>query len=416
MKKWKLVSMFATMSLAISLVITGCGEETKITAKPVIEGDALDPASWSKAYPEQYKSYLRNNEEAKTDFGGSVPESKFISEPEIVKLFAGYGFSKEYNEDRGHTNALDDLLASDRVNEKTPGSCLSCKTPYVPKLMKEMGSAYYTTPVKELVKTKNVKHAIGCASCHNPETNELEVTKPDVIEGWKKLGIDVKTASQKEMRTLVCAQCHIEYTMKKDTKEIIFPWDNGREPEQVLAYYDKIDFFDWEHPDSKAKMLKAQHPEFETFSTSVHGTAGVSCADCHMPYMTENGKKMSSHWWTSPLKTIEVSCKTCHTQDVDWLKERVINTQSRTFNQQTKAGKSLVEAHEAIKFALLATGNDQDKVKKAQDLLRKGQWHWDWVAAENSRGFHNPVQSMDSLSKAMDYAHQAKEMAESAHN
>ena len=44
---------------------------------------------------------------------------------------------------------------------------------------------------------------------------------------------------------------------------------------------------DWIHADSKTPMLKAQHPDFEIWTTSVHADAGVTCVDCHMPYMRE---------------------------------------------------------------------------------------------------------------------------------
>ena len=43
-------------------------------------------------------------------------------------------------------------------------------------------------------------------------------------------------------------------------------------------------FTDWVHAASKVPMIKMQHPEYETFIDGTHGAAGVSCADCHMPY------------------------------------------------------------------------------------------------------------------------------------
>ncbi|MDT3698714.1 MAG: ammonia-forming cytochrome c nitrite reductase subunit c552 [Thermincola sp.] len=396
--------------LSITLIlIAGCNGKTEEAAKIVpISENELDPAVWGKYYPSQYTSYLKNDEIAKTDFGGSVKESKFITEPEIKELFKGYGFSKEYNEDRGHTYALEDMLASKRVGPTTPGSCLSCKTPSAPKLMAQMGDAYFTTPVVELA--KQAKHSIACADCHDSKTMDLKVTRPAFIEAMKERGVDVSKATKQEMRSYVCGQCHVEYYFQKDSQKVTYPWTEGMEPDQINAYYDKMNFSDWEHPDSKAKMRKVQHPEFETWSSGTHGSAGVSCSDCHMPYMREDGKKISSHWWTSPLKTIDVSCQTCHKQDAKWLKDRVLNTQTKTFEMQTRAAKVLTEAHQAVKNALGDAGADKNKIKEAQELTAKAQWYWDWVAAENSRGFHNPVQTMDSLGIAIDYAHKAKEL------
>ena len=58
--------------------------------------------------------------------------------------------------------------------------------------------------------------------------------------------------------------------------------------ENIEEYYDEKEFKDWVHPISKAKMIKAQHPDYETYTTGIHAKKGVSCADCHMPYKTES--------------------------------------------------------------------------------------------------------------------------------
>jgi formate-dependent nitrite reductase cytochrome c552 subunit len=53
----------------------------------------------------------------------------------------------------------------------------------------------------------------------------------------------------------------------------------------MYEYYAKIPHgfvMDWQHPDSRAKMLKAQHPDFEFFSRGVHAKSGVSCAYCRL--------------------------------------------------------------------------------------------------------------------------------------
>lgn len=412
------------MAGLLAILTAGCSEETKETAEKnkkddagsspavVIAEDEFDPAVWGQVFPLQYQSYLKNSEELKTTYGGSVKESKFISEPEIIELFKGYGFSKSYNEDRGHTFALDDMLSSGRVGEATPGSCLTCKTPSAVKKIKDMGLAYYSTPVLELA--KDVKHSIACADCHEPGSPVLKVERPAFISAMKERGIDVTKASQKEMRTYVCAQCHVEYYFAPGTKEVTFPWAKGLEPDKIEEYYNELAFSDWEHPDSKAKMRKVQHPEFETWSTGVHGTAGVSCADCHMPKLNENGQTYSSHQWTSPLKAIEFTCTTCHSKGVDWLKDRVANTQDRTYKLLKKASQVNVQAHAAIKEALAAKGADQTKIQEAQKMVVKAQWYWDWVAAENSMGFHNPIQAVESLGNSIDYAYQAINLAKSA--
>ena len=78
-----------------------------------------------------------------TAFGGSEPYSKLEKDPRLVTLFAGYPFSKDYDEERGHMNALDDVRTTERVNETTAATCYSCKSSNNPQLWDEMGMAEY---------------------------------------------------------------------------------------------------------------------------------------------------------------------------------------------------------------------------------------------------------------------------------
>ena len=117
------------------------------------------------------------------------------------------------------------------------------------------------------------------------------------------------------MRSLVCAQCHVEYYFKGDGKRVTYPWHNGLKVEEAEAYYDTVGHVDWVHADSGANVLKAQHPEFELWSQGIHARSGVSCADCHMPYVREGAVKVSDHWLRSPLTNVSQACGTCHKQD-----------------------------------------------------------------------------------------------------
>ena len=138
-------------------------------------------------------------------------------------------------------------------------------------------------------------------------------------------------------------------------------------------------------------MLKAQHPEFENWVTSVHHDAGVTCVDCHMPYMRENGQKYTSHWMTNPLKTTEQSCLKCHDESAETLIDRVKTINDNTFKLQRIAGQTCAQAHLTIQAAM-ARGATDEQLAPARLLIREGQWYWDWAAAENSYGFHNPAE------------------------
>lgn len=376
-----------------------------------------DTEVWGKNYPLYYESYKKTLEQAPspTGYGGSVKEQKSKMQPELLMNFKGYPFSEDYTEDRGHLYALEDLRESKRVSAKSKGACITCKTPYLEQFYQEMGWDYANRPLSELM--DRAKHPINCANCHDPETMALRVINPAFIEGMQKRGIDVSKASREEMRSYVCAQCHSEYHMQPNTSKVVFPWDKGLTPQEMYEFYaTKPAGFtqDFVHPDSQVPVLKAQHPDYEEWQNGPHGKAGVSCADCHMPYMRQNGQKYSSHWMTSPLKHLDDSCTPCHTQGKEWLFGQVKAFQDNVWQLQHMAGQNVARAHGAIQKASQVASVNQAELANAREFLRRAQWYWDYVAAANSMGFHNPVQELNTLGQAIDLAHQAIDAANKA--
>jgi nitrite reductase (cytochrome c-552) len=170
-------------------------------------------------------------------------------------------------------------------------------------------------------------------------------------------------------------------------------------------------------------MLKAQHPEYETWINGPHGSAGVSCADCHMTYKRLDGKKkISDHQWTSPLKDPDMAaCRQCHTDKTpEYLKGRVVDTQEKVFAQLLIAQEVSVRAHEAIRRASEYTGpkpaDYDDLMIEAREWCRKGQFFWDYVSAENSVGFHNPTKALDTLAKSQQFSQKSVDAAVRASN
>lgn len=174
------------------------------------------------------------------------------------------------------------MLATKRLGEAKPGTCMTCKSSHVPQLMKTLGAErFYATPVKELMAQFNPKHPISCADCHDAKTQALRISRPAFREAMAQRGIDLTKATRQEMRTYTCAQCHVEYYFRGPGRYLVFPWAKGLKLEEMEAYYDEIQFKDWEHGETKAPLIKIQHPEFELWSTGIHARSGVSCADCH---------------------------------------------------------------------------------------------------------------------------------------
>lgn len=415
MSNLKRVLMLAMVAIFAMAIMAACGSKTdnSSASEPIDTGlpaDTISNEAFKDLFPLQYESFNATKDMSDTKFGGSVPTSKFdqSKEPLLPILFNGYGFAWEYNEDRGHVYANEDIEKIKRINDKSPGACLTCKSTAVPKLLEEgnMGDGYWKANFRAevLPAAKEMGHSpIGCTDCHDPQTMELRVTRPSFAKAMEAQGIDISNPTKNEMRTYVCAQCHVEYYFESTKGEVVFPWNNGFKPEDMYEYYETTAKdagwkSDWKHNISGAPMLKAQHPEFETWNEGTHGKNGVSCSDCHMPYERSDGnKKVSSHNWTSPLKNIEASCRTCHAdKTAEELKNNVESTQETHKDALDKAEEIGVTAHYYVNRMITAKA-PADKIAEAQELVRKGQWFVDIVAAENSTGFHNPQGMMDSL-------------------
>lgn len=376
----------------------------------LIEIAAMEPDSsmWGINFPNQYTTFLRTEtNNARTPYGGSDPVQKLDVDPRLRTLFAGMAFSKDYKEDRGHRWSLTDVRETGRVNEKTPGTCYSCKSANTPMLWAEMGAAEFArTPFMEL--GKQIDQPIGCANCHEAGTMRLIVTNPALEAALQAQGKDWRTFTRQEMRTVVCANCHVEYYFAGEGKLLVFPWSKGASIEKIEEFYNEIGFSDWTHAESGASMIKMQHPEYELYSAgSTHFNAGVSCADCHMPYTRDGAVKFSTHDVHSPLLNPAASCGTCHT-NVDYVVGRVTAIQNQVWVTMSASEDALVEAIAAIKTAAETAGADPQLIEEARALHRAAQLRWDFIAAENSMGFHNPEEALRILAAATDLARQAQ--------
>ena len=200
-------------------------------------------------------------------------------------------FSKEYNEDRGHVNSLYDVRNTDRVNEKTPGTCYSCKSSDNPRLWAEMGMAEYDkTPFADL--GQQINNPIGCANCHDANTMRLVVTNPALEEALAAQGKDWKTFTAKR-----CARWCAPTAMSSITLRAMaisdLPVDKGHHRNQIDAY-DVAGFKDWEYPDTATLMIKMQQ-RYEMYTADSTLLGGVARADCHMPYTRDGAAKFSTH-------------------------------------------------------------------------------------------------------------------------
>jgi nitrite reductase (cytochrome c-552) len=210
------------------------------------------------------------------------------------------------------------------------------------------------------------------------------------------------------MRAYVCGQCHVEYYFQGAEKRLTFPWDKGLQADRILAYYDEIGFKDWVHKETEAPSLKAQHPEFETWSQGVHARSGVSCADCHMPYIRVGAQKISDHHVRSPLLNIANACQTCHRYPESEIRERVDQIQNRHYELRNHAMDALMDLIRDVKDAK-GKGLDDEQLKKPRDFQRKAAFLLDFAEAENSTGFHAPQEGSRILGLSLDYSRQGQQ-------
>lgn len=368
---------------------------------------------WGKSYPREYNTWAKTADmDFKSKHLGNMREDVLESRPEMVVLWAGYAFAQAYESPRGHKYALEDIrntLRTGAPNENTkdmqPSTCWTCKSPDVPRLMHEHGIAeFYKTPWSKF--GHEVVNPIGCADCHDPITMNLTITRPGLIEAFERQGKDIKNATPQEMRSLVCAQCHVEYFFKGEGKYLTFPWDKGMTMEDMEKYYDDLEYSDWTHAVSKAPMLKTQHPDYEIFMMGPHAKRGLSCADCHMPYKSEGGIKYSDHHIMSPLKNVASTCQTCHKDSEENLKNYVYEYQDKALEIRNIIEKDLSKAHIMAKLAW-DNGATEAQMKNALQLIRQAQWRWDFVAASHGATFHAPVESQRILAHSLDRTHKA---------
>ena len=382
--------------------------------KNVIKGIEARNELFKNDFPREYQTWT---ETAKTDFesefNGNIAVDALEKRPEMVILWAGYAFSKDYSTPRGHMHAIEDITASLRTGSPMsptegpqPSTCWTCKSPDVPRMMEALGvDSFYNN--KWGAMGAEIVNPIGCSDCHDPETMNLHISRPALIEAFQRQGKDITKATPQEMRSLVCAQCHVEYYFKGDGKYLTFPWDKGFTVEDMEAYYDEAGFYDYIHKLSRTPILKAQHPDYEICQMGIHGQRGVSCADCHMPYKSEGGVKFSDHHIQSPLAMIDRTCQVCHRESEETLRNNVYERQRKANEIRNRLEQELAKAHIEAKFAW-DKGATETQMKDVLALIRQAQWRWDFGVASHGGSFHAPQEIQRILSHGLDRAMQAR--------
>ncbi|WP_314940756.1 ammonia-forming cytochrome c nitrite reductase [Porphyromonas endodontalis] len=424
LKRWQGWALFvATMvvvfclGLLASSIMQRRAEVASIFANKKVEIAPQEArnAIFQSNYPKEYETWLQTADTSfSSEFNGNKPADVLAQRPEMVIFWAGYAFSKDYSAPRGHYYAIQDMLHTlrtgspgvDGMDDIQPATCWACKSPDVPRMMQAMGvEAFYNQ--KWSAMGSEIVNPIGCADCHDTETMDLRISRPALIEAFGRMGKDITKATHQEMRSLVCAQCHVEYYFRKENKYLTFPWDKGTSMEDVEKYYDEMDYYDYIHAISKTPILKAQHPDFEIAQLGIHAQRGVACADCHMPYMSQGGMKFSDHHIQSPLNYIDRTCQVCHRESEEVLRKNVYDRQRMANEIRNKLEKELAAAHIEAKFAW-DKGATEATMKPVLRYIHQAQWRWDYGVASHGASFHAPQEVTRILSNGLERALQAR--------
>ena len=423
------------LCMALAFVLVGCESPKPQAVKTVTIPDGeIDPAVWGKAYPEEFELWKKTMEPVATRRskyktgmdGGAVSVDKLSEFPYMALLFNGWGFGVEYNEPRGHAYMIRDQVDIDATRIGAGGVCLSCKSPYAPGLQKEMGVNYYKTPFKEVlgkIPEKNRELGVACIDCHDNKDMSLKISRGfTLIEAYKSMGVDPAKLTRQEMRSAVCAQCHVTYNIPKDKENksvgLYFPWQNSKfgaiTIEDIIKQIRKDETVkEWKQTVTGFKMAFIRHPEYEFWTNnSVHFKAGASCADCHMPYTIAGVHKVSDHRVMSPVQADMKACKQCHAESPEWLKERVFSIQDRTVSIMIRAGYQTATVAKLLETTHKAQAEgkviDQQLYDKAKEFYEEAFYRSLFIGAENSMGFHNPPEGLRILGDSVAFGTRAE--------
>ncbi|MFZ5758220.1 MAG: ammonia-forming cytochrome c nitrite reductase subunit c552 [Thermodesulfobacteriota bacterium] len=437
----KKLAMSLVLLAAAGLLMSGCNAPEKVEAvRPVkIADDEIDPAEWGKAYPVHYDLWGKTEEPTepgkskyKRGFDAdNITYDKLSEFPYMALLFNGWGFGVEYNEPRGHAYMIKDQLEIDPSRLKAGGVCLTCKTPYATRLEAEMGKDYYSKPWTEVhakIPEKHRELGVACIDCHDNKDMSLVISRQVTLgKALDAIKADQNKLTHQDMRSLVCAQCHVTYNIPKEdgkSVSIYFPWQGSSwgdiSVENIIKQIREDQTVgEWTQTVTGYKMPFMRHPEFEFFSrNSVHWMAGVSCADCHMPYTKVGANKVSDHRVTSPLKNDMKACQQCHTESPEWLRNQVFAIQDRTVSMMIRSGYATATVAKLIEkvHALQAAGTEIDPALYAQakDFYLEAFFRSLYIGAENSVGFHNPTEALRILGDSTAFAMKAEALLRQA--
>ncbi len=428
--------IFLGIAIMALVGLFGCSEPEprEVRTVEIPEGE-IDPEIWGKAYPAEYDLWKQTEDLTEegwskykhTGFDADRPTVDKLSKyPYMALLFSGWGFGIEYNEPRGHAYMVRDQLEIDSSRLKSGGVCLSCKSPYAPKLVEEMGEDYFKQPFNQVLSNIPEEHrelAVACVDCHDSRDMSLVITREFTLgRALDDMGVDRDKLTRQDMRSLACAQCHVTYNIPKNEQNesvgVFFPWQNSTWgsitiEDIIQVIRERPEVKEWTQNVTGFKMAFLRHPEYELFTNdSVHFKANASCADCHMPYTKVGVYKVSDHRVRSPMDNELRACGQCHAEGPEWLTQRVLSIQDRTVSLMLRSGYATATTAKLFERVHQARDDgaqiDEELYAKAKEFYEEAFYRSVFIGAENSVGFHNPPEAMRVLGDSIAFAVKAE--------
>jgi len=363
--------------------------------------DVKMPAQWASQFPEEVKTFEEDTQPLQ-------PVQSYLKIfPFLNTIYAGSAFAKSYDTPRPHLDALQDAKDSPRISAKSNSVCYACKSSQF-TIMEKSGQSLAKVPFA--VNTSTITQSITCYDCHKNYPGSGSQTKQTANGTY--LGA-IRTAfttafaneikgGQMQPANAACGQCHNEYYFDPTSGEVTMPKEMT-DPFAIFDFYKKIGYSDHVNPNTGAKMLKAQHPEYDLVvsDSSIHGRAGLTCADCHMEKL---GGGKTSHKMTGPLYSATIrkdECAGCHSDDAALV--QLIKSSEAGFVAKINTDGTALAAFTND----LAAANKSGKYTDAQlDPLRaqecEAQWFLDFIMNENSKGIHNPTVANQCLDHSLE--------------
>jgi len=352
--------------------------------RPTGEDPIYNPNHWAQQFPYQVETFNKTRTVTSVDYLELFPFLRTIYE--------GSRFAVAYDSPRPHDNALEDVKASPRVNDATPAACFACKTPDFVTM--EARDPRGTWPRGFTEVADQMTQTITCYDCHRNTPGRGVEGDGFFDTGWVGSIRSHFGVWYEETRpaTAACGQCHTEYYISPDTRQVVLP-AGIVDPTTILEFYNSIDLVDHTNPRTGTQQVKAQHPEYQHFSGSIHQELGLTCVDCHAVRSTPDGVGgfITSHFIQSPSQSEEIlqSCGSCHRGGNQAVRDLITRTQASMNERTNDLGLRIADFMDSFAAAQAAGSLNSETITEIRSLERAAVWYFDWVFTENGDGVHN---------------------------